>query len=176
MIFPTNTSSSPSPSLGPYSNFRVGAAVLLTNSDTIYTGANVENAAYPVGICAERVALGTAVAAGVRPGGIRAVAVASDLPGAGKNNNTSTTTTASSSASSFCSPCGMCRQFLAEFCAATVPVIMFDADGSQMVMTVGEVSYAAHVMMVLCCRCLSWEKKIALMIVVPESSSILMYP
>lgn len=47
-------------STGPYSNFRVGCSVLLTNGD-IVQGANVENAAYPVGTCAERVALGTAV-------------------------------------------------------------------------------------------------------------------
>ena len=175
MLFPCH--------LGPYSNFRVGAAILITshaatttttsNNDdkkssntTIYTGANVENAAYPAGICAERVAVGTAVAAGVRPGGIRAVAVASDLPGSSKNKDvpvsstslpshkpakaTLSSSSSSSSASpvpassSFCSPCGMCRQFLAEFCAASVPVIMFDADGSKMVMNMGEVSRVLH--------------------------------
>ena len=46
--------------VGPYSHFRVGCSVLLTNGDVV-KGANVENAAYPVGTCAERVALGTAV-------------------------------------------------------------------------------------------------------------------
>jgi hypothetical protein len=46
--------------VGPYSNFRVGACVLTTNG-TYIKGANVENASYPVGTCAERVALGTAV-------------------------------------------------------------------------------------------------------------------
>ena len=45
---------------GPYSHFRVGCSILLTNSEVV-KGANVENAAYPVGTCAERVALGTAV-------------------------------------------------------------------------------------------------------------------
>lgn len=73
----------------PYSNFRVGA-VLLTASGAYVPGANVENASYPVGTCAERVALGRAVTEGHR-GGFRAVAVATD--GAAP-----------------ASPCGMCRQ------------------------------------------------------------------
>lgn len=91
---------------GPYSQFRVGAALLIhpsasstTNSGPeIILGANVENAAYPVGTCAERVAVGTAVTThGYGRGSIKAVGVATDL------------------ADAFCSPCGMCRQFLREF-------------------------------------------------------------
>ena len=58
----------------PYSHFRVGAVVVAA-SGRRYSGVNVENAAYPVGQCAERVALGAAVTAGER--GLRAVAVAS---------------------------------------------------------------------------------------------------
>lgn len=60
-------------------------------------GANVENAAYPVGTCAERTALGTAVVEGARRGDIRALAVATDI-------------------SPPASPCGMCRQYIREFC------------------------------------------------------------
>lgn len=73
----------------PYSKFRVGAA-LLGDDDSITTGANVENASYPVGTCAERVAFGKAVTeGGVR--GFKALAVATDI-------------------SPPASPCGMCRQ------------------------------------------------------------------
>lgn len=74
----------------PYSNFRVGAS-LLTHEGIYIDGANVENAAYPVGTCAERVAFGKAVTEGHKK--FKAVAVASDItPPA--------------------SPCGMCRQLL----------------------------------------------------------------
>ncbi|RDA94107.1 hypothetical protein CP533_6593 [Ophiocordyceps camponoti-saundersi (nom. inval.)] len=61
----------------PYSNFRVGAAVLHRDGTTITTGANVENASYPVGSCAERVALARAVVEGGRA--FRALAVATDV-------------------------------------------------------------------------------------------------
>ncbi|CAA9364133.1 MAG: Cytidine deaminase, partial [uncultured Chloroflexia bacterium] len=72
----------------PYSNFFVGAAVLCS-SGKVYAGCNVENAAYPVGICAERSALSAAIAAGERDV-VRLVVVA-DSPRP-------------------VSPCGMCRQ------------------------------------------------------------------
>ena len=82
----------------PYSNLRVGAA-LIGNSGTIYTGANVENAAYPSTLCAEAVAIGHAVASGER--NITALAVVSlDLPAI--------------------FPCGQCRQRMSEFDVATV--------------------------------------------------------
>lgn len=90
------------PYIGPYSLFRVGASLLIRSpssslsSPTIITGANVENAAYPVGTCAERVAMGTAVVQGYQYGDVKAVGVATDLKES-------------------CSPCGMCRQFLREF-------------------------------------------------------------
>jgi len=73
----------------PYSNYFVGAAVRARDG-RIFEGVNVENASYPLGICAERNALSRAVTEGLRPGDIEAVA-----------------TTAS--------PCGGCRQWLHEF-------------------------------------------------------------
>jgi cytidine deaminase len=76
----------------PYSKFRVGAA-LLTKSGKIYTGVNVENASYGLTICAERVAVGKAVSDGHRQ--FRAIAVVAP--------------------SATLSPCGACRQVLAEF-------------------------------------------------------------
>jgi cytidine deaminase len=75
----------------PYSNYHVGAA-LLTKRGQIFTGVNVENAAYPDSICAERSAIFSAVSAGERE--FEAIAVATRNGGA---------------------PCGSCRQVLAEF-------------------------------------------------------------
>ncbi|TMJ98270.1 MAG: cytidine deaminase [Actinobacteria bacterium] len=78
----------------PYSHLHVGAAVLLRDGRVV-TGVNVENASYPLGICAERAALARAVTEGARPGDVEAVAVAA----AGEE----------------VSPCGGCRQWLTEF-------------------------------------------------------------
>src|ERR687896_1710956 len=77
----------------PYSSFRVGAALLGTDG-SVAEGCNVENAAYPAGICAERGALASAVARGVRT--FEAIAIATDANGPTP-------------------PCGMCLQALAEF-------------------------------------------------------------
>ena len=82
----------------PYSGFSVGAA-LLAESGKIYTGCNVENAAYPAGICAERTAFVKAVSEGERA--FRAIAIVG-----GK----------SSAAEGYSWPCGECRQFMREFC------------------------------------------------------------
>ena len=78
----------------PYSNFLVGAAVLLRDGRVV-TGVNVENASYPLGMCAERSALARAVAEGARPGDVEALAVTA-------------------------SPCGGCRQWILEFGAERV--------------------------------------------------------
>ncbi|MBC7936500.1 MAG: cytidine deaminase [Rhizobacter sp.] len=83
----------------PYSNFKVGAAARLVNGE-IVSGTNQENASYPVGICAERVLLGTAAV--LHPGmPIETLAVSY------KNGNGESIKPAS--------PCGMCRQALKEF-------------------------------------------------------------
>ena len=88
----------------PYSNYPVGAA-LLTASGRIYDGVNVENAAYPTTICAERVAVFKAVSEGERD--FQAIAVVTENGG---------------------SPCGSCRQVLAEFGLDTV-VLIANGDG-----------------------------------------------
>lgn len=85
----------------PYSRFRVGAAVL-TDRGTIYTGCNVENASYGLTLCAERVAVGAAVAGGARK--LRAIAVVSG----GRTPAL---------------PCGACRQVLAEFAGPDLPIL-----------------------------------------------------
>src|SRR4051812_5032459 len=83
----------------PYSNFHVGSAARLTNGEVV-TGTNQENASYPVGLCAERVML--SAAASMHPGvGIDAIAISyNNLKG--KSNRPA-------------SPCGICRQTIAEF-------------------------------------------------------------
>lgn len=82
----------------PYSGFRVGAA-LLTEDNEIYTGCNIENAAYSPTNCAERTAFFKAVSEGKRA--FKAIAVTG-----GENNDKGV----------YCSPCGVCRQVMLEFC------------------------------------------------------------
>jgi cytidine deaminase len=73
----------------PYSNYFVGAAVRARDG-RVFEGVNVENAAYPLGVCAEKVAISCAVVAGCRPGDLEAIGISA-------------------------SPCGGCRQWLYEF-------------------------------------------------------------
>lgn len=87
-------------SYAPYSRFRVAAAVV-DERGRVFTGVNVENISYGLSICAERAAIFAAISAGARR--ITAVAVAS-------------------SGAELLSPCGACRQVIAEFAAADAPV------------------------------------------------------
>ena len=91
----------------PYSHFPVGAA-LECEDGTVYTGCNVENAAYPAGICAERNAIFHAVAEGHTA--FKRIVVA------GKSDD-------------FCVPCGVCRQVMREFCDEEFLIYMVDRDG-----------------------------------------------
>jgi len=94
----------------PYSGYRVGAA-LLTEDGRVFTGCNVENAAYSPTLCAERVAVGKAVSEGAaRFAAIAVVGGAGDDP------------------SDTCTPCGVCRQVLAEFAAPTLAVVVGSPD------------------------------------------------
>jgi cytidine deaminase len=97
----------------PYSRFRVGAALLAADG-TLYTGANVENASYPLSNCAERVAIQSAVAAGARAFSAMAVASAGGV-----------------------APCGACRQVLYEF-APGMQVHLVDEGGTITTFLLGE--------------------------------------
>lgn len=98
----------------PYSNYPVGAA-LRTKSGRLYTGVNIENAAYPQTMCAERVAIFKAVSEGEME--FEVIAVVTNNGG---------------------SPCGGCRQVMAEFGLETV-VLLANGEGELMnEMTVGE--------------------------------------
>ncbi|XP_036601614.1 cytidine deaminase [Trichosurus vulpecula] len=100
----------------PYSNFPVGAA-LLTLDGKIFSGCNIENAAYAVGTCAERTAIQKAISEGHRE--FRAIAITSNLE------------------NDFIAPCGACRQVMREF-GKHWYVYMTKADGTYEVRTVHE--------------------------------------
>ena len=105
----------------PYSHFPVGAA--LEGADgVIYTGCNVENAAFGSTICAERTALVKAVSEGVREFSRIAIVGAAE----GKVNTLVT------------SPCGVCRQFLYEFGGDELQVILAKSEEDYLEMTLGE--------------------------------------
>lgn len=93
----------------PYSRFHVGCAVLARDGRVI-EGVNVENAAYPLGVCAERTAFSRAIAEGYRPGSFVVAAITA-------------------------SPCGGCRQWLAEM---GVERVVFRNGGRVVTMTVAE--------------------------------------
>jgi len=94
-------------SYSPYSNFRVGAA-LLTKDGKVYQGANIENAAYGVTICAERTAAFAAKLDGIEK--FSAIAVTSD-------------------SKEYIPPCGSCRQVLLELCGEELEVLITNGAG-----------------------------------------------
>ena len=94
----------------PYSHFKVGAA-LLTKNNRVYTGCNIENASFPAGLCAEKVAISKAISEGDKEflkiaivGGKEDIEEPKDC----------------------CTPCGICRQTMAEFCDKEFEIILFD--------------------------------------------------
>ncbi|MBS1493752.1 MAG: cytidine deaminase [Bacteroidetes bacterium] len=93
-------------SYSPYSNFKVGAAVL-ASSGKIYTGTNIENASFPATICAERVAFTKALSEGEKD--LRAIAI-------------------TSSYDEFVFPCGVCRQFMVEFNPQLTVILALSAE------------------------------------------------
>jgi cytidine deaminase len=104
----------------PYSRFAVGAAILA--GGRTFVGVNIENASYPLSVCAERNAVGAMIVAGERRIDAVAVVAGGDGPA---------------------SPCGGCRQVLAEFADDDVPVVSEHVDGERVAWTVGELLPAA---------------------------------
>ena len=95
----------------PYSNYRVGAA-LLTKNGRIYQGCNIENASYTPTICAERTAFFKAIYDGIREFSAIAIIGSGESPAY---------------------PCGVCRQVMSEFCDGTFDIIVSNRDGSEIV-------------------------------------------
>ncbi len=104
----------------PYSNFLVGAA-LRTPDGTVFTGCNVENASYPVSVCAEGGAVSAMIAAGYRE--IAEAVVIGDA--------------------ALCTPCGICRQRLKEFGTDDLTVHVADLNGIRQSFTMDELLPAA---------------------------------
>ena len=97
-------------SYSPYSGFRVGAA-LLTEEGRIFTGCNIENAAYTPTICAERTAIFKAVSEGYR--NFSAIAITGGKDGIGP-----------------AAPCGVCRQVMMEFCRGDFEILLVSGEDS----------------------------------------------
>lgn len=106
----------------PYSRFQVGAALLAANG-TVYSGCNIENAAYTPSNCAERTAFFKAVSEGVRD--FSAIAIAGGAEGSRELD--------------YCAPCGVCRQVMMEFCDCdTFRIILARSEEDYRSFTLGE--------------------------------------
>ena len=102
-------------SYSPYSNFKVGAALLMANGDLI-CGANIENSSYGLCNCAERSALFQAYSRGYRKDDIKMMAIVADTEGP-------------------CSPCGACRQVMSELLNRDTKVVLGNLKGDILVTT-----------------------------------------
>ncbi len=116
----------------PYSNYAVGAAIL-ADDGKVYAGCNVENASFPEGWCAETTAIGHLVMGGARRI-VRAVVVADRID------------KAAVAGGRFCTPCGGCRQRLAEFSGPDTEVFAADPDGASQRFTMAELLPAGFVL------------------------------
>ena len=105
----------------PYSGYTVGAA-LLTSTGKVFTGCNIENAAFTPTVCAERTAIFKAVSEGERK--FEMIAVAGGKGGVVNGEFP---------------PCGVCRQVMAEFCSPEFPVLFVVGDGKYTEHTLGEI-------------------------------------
>ncbi len=103
----------------PYSHFPVGAA-LLTKDDKVYVGANIENASYPLCMCAERNAIYRSYLDGVRKDDIVAIVIVADTPNP-------------------CSPCGACRQVMSELLNKDTDVIMTNLNDNTQIVKVKDI-------------------------------------
>ncbi len=91
----------------PYSNFKVGAYLIDINDECFY-GCNIENASYSATLCAERTAFMQAIAAGARK--FKAIAIVGGI----------------NEITDFCYPCGVCLQFMSEFCDGDFEIILYN--------------------------------------------------
>lgn len=105
-------------SYSPYSSFKVGAAILCDDGE-VFTGCNIENAAFSHTVCAERVAIYKALSQGKRK--FTAIAIVG-----GKDEVTD-----------FTYPCGACRQVMSEFCNADLKIVLFNGSRAKL-STLGE--------------------------------------
>lgn len=110
-----------SQSYAPYSHFTVGAA-LLSESGKLYTGCNIENAAFTPTNCAERTAFFKAVSEGERE--FSAIAISGGKEGEEPDD--------------YCAPCGVCRQVMKEFCKEDFKIILVKNENEWKTFTLGE--------------------------------------
>jgi cytidine deaminase len=103
-------------SYSPYSEFAVGAAVL-TADGNVFVGCNLENRSYGLTLCAERAAFAAAAVAGHRDFAGVAVVADADPPA---------------------TPCGLCRETMAEFCGPDLPVLLANLNGGRRELRLGE--------------------------------------